>query len=95
MNYGHALHTALEMIQKEGMPLTSRVLLKAHEALMNLGEGEKSNPGNYRKQQVRVGNLIPPPPLEIPDLMADLERFINKDNYAPTAYQSRPCPCSV
>ncbi len=83
MNYGHALHTALTMIQKEGMPISSRVLLKAHEALMNLGEGEKANPGNYRKQQVRVGNLIPPPPLEIPDLMADLERFINEDTTLP------------
>jgi Fic family protein len=83
MNYGHALHTALTMIQKEGMPLTSRVLLKAHEALMNVGEGEKANPGNYRKQQVRVGDLIPPPPLEIPDLMSDLERFINEDMSLP------------
>ncbi len=77
MNYTKALGVALTMIRKEGLPVTTRVLLKAHESLMQTGDGDKSNPGNYRKQSVKVGNLIPPPAQYVPELMADLEKFIN------------------
>lgn len=83
MNYTKALDVALSMIKNEGLPISSRVILNAHKALMQIGEDEKSSPGNYRKQPVRVGNLIPPPAQEIPRLMSDLENYINTDEELP------------
>lgn len=77
MNYTTAAYEVVSMV-KNGLAISSRVILKAHELLMQ-GEGNQSNPGHYRKQSVSVGNLIPPPSIQIPQLMADLELFINND----------------
>lgn len=77
LNYTRALEAALQMITLEELPLVSRVILKAHEILMNAGEGDKSTPGQFRKQSVRVGDLVPPPAPEIPRLMGSLEKYIN------------------
>lgn len=83
MNYTVSLESALKLIQDDGLPLVSRVILRAHEALMSLGEGDKSMPGKFRKQSVRVGELVPPPAPEVPGLMGDLENFINDDGGLP------------
>ncbi len=83
MNYTKALSVALTMIRKEGMPLTSRVILRAHEMLMQMGDGDKYDPGNFRRLAVKVGNLIPPPPGRVPELMADLEKFMNELDVLP------------
>ena len=83
MNYTKALGVAYEMIRKQNFPVTTRVILKAHEMLMKEGEGDKANPGHYRKQSVRVGQLIPPPPSRVIELMDDLERYINLDESLP------------
>ena len=83
LNYTRAFEVALNMIQNEGMLIVSRVILEAHKTLMSFGQGDKSNPGHYRKQAVRVGNLVPPPPNEIPQLMQQLELFINVDETVP------------
>ena len=77
MNYTKALTIALSMIRREGLPITNRVILKAHEALLQMGDGEKFNPGNFRKQAVKVGALIPSPAPLVPELMGDLEKYIN------------------
>lgn len=83
LNYTRALEVALQMIKDEGLPLVSRVILNAHETLMRIGEGDKADPGSFRKQSVRVGNLIPPPASEIPDLMKDLEIYMNEPSDIP------------
>jgi Fic family protein len=83
LNYTKALDKALFMIQKDNLPIVSRVFLGAHEALMQLGEGEKFDPGHYRKQSVRVGNITPAPANHVPLLMSELERFINTDTSLP------------
>ncbi len=83
MNYCTAIYKAVDMVKKEGLPISSRVILAAHKTLMEKGEGEKANPGHYRKQPVRVGALIPPPPQLIPDLMTDLEKYINSEEPMP------------
>lgn len=83
LNYTQALEVALTMIGEEKLPLVSRVILKAHETLMTAGEGDRFTPGAYRKQSVRVGNLVPPSAPEIPKLMADLERYINEPSDLP------------
>ena len=83
MNYTKALDAALAMIRNDGLPLVSRVIRAAHAALMRAGEGDKADPGNFRKQSVAVGNLIPAPANKVSDLMADLERYINTDETLP------------
>lgn len=87
LNYTHALQAALDMIQKEGYPLANRVILAAHKTLMS-GQGDKSAPGNYRKQSVKVGNLVPPSAPHIPELMAQLEKYINQNQDFPPLIQA-------
>lgn len=81
MNYTKALYKAFDMMHD--LPLVSRVILAAHKQLMEIGEGDKSDPGNYRKQAVRVGNLIPASPVHVAQLMSHLEQFINTDTTIP------------
>lgn len=83
LNYTYALDKALEMLLKEKLPPALRVILNAHESLMSVGEGDKSNPGNLRKLPVRVGKLIPPPATQVPTLMSDLEKYINSPSEIP------------
>ena len=83
LNYTFALEAALELIQKKGLPVVSRVLLKAHAVLMSGGVGEKAKPGNFRNQAVRIGTLMPAPSTDVPKLMAQLEKYINTDNSLP------------
>ncbi len=83
LNYGKALEVALDMVHEQNFPIVSRVILSTHKTLMSGGDGEKANPGQYRKQQVKVGKLTPPPANKIEELIADLEKFINNDNSLP------------
>ncbi|MES2211770.1 MAG: Fic family protein [Pseudomonadota bacterium] len=78
LNYSKALEAALQLMQCDGLPLVSRVLLRAHEVLMSAGESEKSSPGQLRRQSVRVGAHVPPPAPELARLMSDLERYMNE-----------------
>jgi Fic family protein len=83
LNYTHALDESLMMLREAGFPLVTRVILRAHEALMSTGEGDQASPGQFRKQSVRVGNLIPAPATEIPKLIGTLEKYINQDSELP------------
>ncbi len=83
LNYTNALDTSLNMLT-EGLPIVTRVILKAHETLLNAGEGDKANPGNFRKQSVRVGNLVPPLAQEVPNLINDLEKYIKEPSDTPS-----------
>jgi Fic family protein len=83
LNYNKALDVALDITRNQGFPIVSRVILESHLALMTGGDGEKASPGQYRKQPVKVGNLIPPPATKIEALISDLEKFINNDNSLP------------
>lgn len=78
INYSNALRHAVHLIQKEEMPIVSRILKEAHAKLLQ-GEGDHSNPGQYRRLQVKVGSLTPAPASHINNLISDLENFINND----------------
>ena len=80
INYVQALEVAVQMMRQDNMPISARVILNAHTALIPTGE---SDAGNYRKQSVRVGNHIPPQAVQVPQCMADLEHFINNDETLP------------
>jgi len=83
LNYTKALTIACTMIKDDNLPIASRVILKAHKELMHLDDEDKATPGHYRKQAVRVGNLIPAQAQKIPVLMGDLAKFINTDDSLP------------
>lgn len=79
LNYTKALEAALAIMREQGLPIVNRVILRAHEVLMTMGDSAQGDPGHFRKQSVRVGQLIPPPANSISELMASLEQFINNN----------------
>lgn len=79
INYTKAQNMSIDMITKEGLPISNRVIVGAHKALMSLCGEEHNDPGNFRKQSVRVGPLTPAPAPQVPELMNDLELYINSD----------------
>jgi len=71
------------MLREENFPLVSRVILRAHEAFLSGGHENHKTPGSYRKQSVRVGNLVPPPATELLRMIGDLEKYINEPDDLP------------
>lgn len=82
INYIQALEGAMTLMQKENLPVCSRVILAAHKMLLS-GTENNATPGIYRKQTVKVGNLIPVIAPKISELMSDLEKYINEDESLP------------
>ena len=88
IQYIQALQVATNLIQKEKLPICSRVICAAHQALFSSNNGDNASPGIYRKQTVKVGNLVPPMAQRIPELMSDLEKYINNDTSLPALIQA-------
>ncbi|MBK1656208.1 Fic family protein [Allochromatium vinosum] len=68
-----------------GLPISVRLLCEAHRRLLDGARGASKQPGELRRSQnwiggTRPGNaaFVPPPPQHVPDLLADLERFIHE-----------------
>ena len=79
LNYINAMEQGLKAIRSDNLPLSARIILQCHHALL-AGSDDNAAPGNLRRQQVRVGNLLPAPAPRVPGLIAELERFINQDS---------------
>ena len=67
-----------------GLPISVRLLCKAHKLLLNGVRGTGKRPGALRRSQnwlggTRPGNavFVPPPADKVPALMSDLEKFIH------------------
>ncbi len=67
-----------------GLPISVRLLCDAHHLLLDGVRGAGKQPGELRRSQnwiggTRPGNVVfvPPPPERVPDLLANLERFIH------------------
>lgn len=87
-NYIAALNTGLESMRK-GLPLSLRVLKEAHSALLQGARGHDTGRGEFRRVQNWLGSsspesarYVPPPPNEVPDAMAALEKFLHGDPIA-------------
>jgi Fic family protein len=72
-----------------GLPISVRLLCDAHRLLLDGARGAGKQPGELRRSQnwiggTRPGNAVyvPPPPERLPDLLADLERFIHDESQA-------------
>ena len=68
----------------KGLPISVRLLCEAHGRLLDGARGAGNQPGALRQSQnwiggTRPGNamFVPPPPEQVPALLADMERFIH------------------
>ena len=85
-NYLHAFRWVREQLRDaKGLPISIRLLCEAHRRLLDGARGAGKQPGKLRQSQnwiggTRPGNAIfvPPPPEQVPDLLAHLERFIHE-----------------
>ncbi len=90
-NYVEALSYARrEMARPRGLPLSTRLLCRAHDRLMAGARGVQKRPGEVRRSQNWVGGrrpgnaaFVPPPPEEVPAAMSSLERWIDADDPLP------------
>lgn len=90
-NYVAALEYARkEMSRPSGLPISSRLLCQAHKRLMRGVRGAEKHPGTIRTSQnwiggTRPGNahFVPPPPGEVPEALAALDRWIHKRDSLP------------
>lgn len=81
-NYVQAMDHALKNLEK--LPLSNRLFRQIHSMLLQSVRGEKKTPGEFRRSQNWIGGAsikdavyIPPIHDAVPDLMADLEKFIH------------------
>jgi Fic family protein len=90
-NYLDALNYARrELSRKGGLPLSTRLLNRAHKRLLSGTRGRDRQPGNIRRSQnwiggTRPGNarFVPPPPNLVGELLSDLERYLHGDDGLP------------
>ncbi len=90
-NYVDALTFARkEVAGAKGLPLSTRLLCEAHKRLMRGVRGADKMPGEIRRTQnwiggTRPGNsrFVPPPPEVVPELMAQLEKWLHSADALP------------
>jgi len=87
-NYVEALGFVLAQLDgKQGLPISMRLLNRAHGILLKGARGSGRSPGKVRRSQnwiggTRPGNavFVPPPPHKLADLLTQIEGYIHADD---------------
>lgn len=82
-NYIDALKVGQDLLKT--FPISTRLFNELHKILLTNSRGHNRNPGEYRKIQNFIGptnniedaTYIPPEPQDIPNLISNLENYIN------------------
>lgn len=86
-NYILALQEGLKLLEE--LPICSRLIKQIHTVLLSgvkRHRGAETTPGEFKREQNFIGSwargidqarFVPPPPDLTPELMSDLEKFIN------------------
>ncbi len=84
-NYIQALNLAIKELNN--LPVSTRLIKKTHQRLMQNVRGQHKLPGEYRTSQNWIGGntltdavFIPPHHQYVSELMGDLEKFLNNDD---------------
>lgn len=84
-NYIKAINTSIEELEK--LPISNRLIKNTHKTLLSGVRGKHKIPGEFRTSQNWIGAtlkdaiFIPPHHSEVIELMSDLEKFINEEEY--------------
>ena len=85
LNYRKAFELVSNYLES-GEPITEALIRQIHKRLVQGVRGNRASPGEYRKIQnyivnSRTGEKIytPPPPLEVPQMMADFVAWLQKE----------------
>jgi len=88
--YVAATEKALQLLRRQGLPLSSRFIREVHTVLLSEGRGASKAPGRFRTSPVWLSGssparalFVPPPWTEVERCVAELERFIH-DPQVPT-----------
>ncbi|MGK5593994.1 MAG: Fic family protein [Parachlamydiaceae bacterium] len=87
VNYIRALHHGIARLDK--LSLCMRIIKECHEILLNSVRGYEKTPGEFRKSQNWIGQslknaiFVPPPHIQVPEAIGNLEKFINQEDLLP------------
>lgn len=82
-NYIQAVNEAI--IEMRELPISNRLIRNTHRTLLQGVRGKQKLPGDYRSSQNWIGSslrnaiFVPPTHGSVPELMHDLEQFINSE----------------
>lgn len=87
LNYRHAMQIARQELEKR--PLSLRLIRNLHFILLDSVRGHDKARGAFRTSQNYIGapgtpqeqaSYIPPDPMDVPDLLDNLEKYIHKED---------------
>lgn len=94
LNYVRAMQHGLTRLAD--LPVSIRLIREIHQVLMDGVRGGTLAPGELRSSQNWIGPggstlldavFVPPPPMEVPQALSDLERFLHSNTRLPVLVQ--------